>query len=305
MTGVQTCALPICDIYTPEERAFCHALKDGPLILQEAAKAVGKDIYSFSFDRIEKEGVVIRCGLTPTDIMHIRGDFSDFDREAALMGARQLIYSLDKKMSVEQFCEAAYTEVKRKMYTGIVKCLMQYNYPTFRRHGFNEQMDMLINESFREALAKERGEGSRFLDSLFRMPSALVGIGAPIAIFLPDVAKLLGTKAVITDHYEVANAVGAVIGNVMATVTGQIVPQPAGGYRLFLKTGYKQFDTLEEATEEALVKLRELAREEAIARGAIGEMSFTEEISGQDKETAKPFIDSTIAVTAIARIRAY
>ncbi len=51
-------------------------------MLEEAAAAVGKDVYTLNVTRLEKEGVVIRSGLTPTDIMHIKGDFQRYSAEA-------------------------------------------------------------------------------------------------------------------------------------------------------------------------------------------------------------------------------
>ena len=73
--------------YDEREMRFCRALEDGPLGLVEAAEAAGTDAYNLDVRRLEDEGVVIRCGLTPTDIMHCRGDFQRFDAEAARLGA--------------------------------------------------------------------------------------------------------------------------------------------------------------------------------------------------------------------------
>ena len=52
-----------------------------------------------------------------------------------------------------------------------------------------------------------------------------MGIGAPIHIFLPDVAKALGTDCFIPENAGVANAVGAIVGNVAAAVEVEIRPE--------------------------------------------------------------------------------
>ena len=36
---------------------------------------MGTDVYRLDMERLEAEGVVLRAGLTPTDIMHIRANF--------------------------------------------------------------------------------------------------------------------------------------------------------------------------------------------------------------------------------------
>ena len=81
--------------YSKREIAFCNALKSGPLILAEAAEAMGTDAYNLDVHRLEEEGVVMRCGLTPTDIMHIKGDFNGFNADAARFGAEFVASCID------------------------------------------------------------------------------------------------------------------------------------------------------------------------------------------------------------------
>jgi len=58
----EKCTEPVWeDAYTEQERNLCKALKNGPLMLGEAADAVGKDLYNFRTERLEKEGILIRA----------------------------------------------------------------------------------------------------------------------------------------------------------------------------------------------------------------------------------------------------
>ncbi|MGC9064589.1 MAG: hypothetical protein ACP5JL_07940, partial [bacterium] len=70
----------------------------------------------------------------------------------------------------------------------------------------------------------------------FFLPMPIVGIGAPIKSFIYDVAKLLHTEAIVPEHYEVANAVGAGSGRVLRALELEIVPVVIGaeikGYRI-------------------------------------------------------------------------
>ena len=77
--------------YSALELKLTDALKAGPMILESAAKAVGTDVYRLSSERLESEGIVMRCGLTPTDIMHLTGDFDRYDREASELAAKYFI----------------------------------------------------------------------------------------------------------------------------------------------------------------------------------------------------------------------
>ena len=60
------------------------------------------------------------------------------------------------------------------------------------------------------------------------VPIPLIGIGAPIHVFLGHVADLLGTRAVITPYSHVANAVGAIAGRRVARLDLPVVAKYDG-----------------------------------------------------------------------------
>ena len=246
--------------YTTEEKRFCEALKDNPLIVKEAAASVGKDLYTLNVSRLLKEGVVQLCGLTPTDIMHIKGDFTRYSAEASMLGAKFVAYNLD--VSVDELCDMVYDEIKRKIYLNVVKVILENKDPQYMKNGVGEEIEYLINKKYAK----------------FETDFSLVGIGAPVHIFLGDVAKMLGTKAVIPKYSGVANALGAVAGNVCANYTVEIKPNhSAGGVTGYTVFGdnVKTFEFLKEAEEFALSEAKEGAYNEAIKRGAKGEITVT------------------------------
>ena len=262
--------------YTPEEKIFCDALKDNPLMLKEAAAAVGKDIYTLNVSRLLKEGIIQMCGLTPTDIMHIKGDFNRYPAETSLLGAKFAAFNLE--VSVERLCELVYDEIKRKIYLNVVKVMLENNYPHYMKNGVNKDTEYFINESYKTASEGKSGTTDGLVSMAFKSDFSLVGIGAPIHIFLDDVAKMLGTKAVIPEYSGVANALGAVAGNICALYTVEIKPNYSSGGT----TGYtvygdevKTFELLEEAEEYAVIKAKEGAYNEAINRGAQGDIIVT------------------------------
>ena len=107
------------DRYTAGEIEVIRALEDGPQII-----GGGKlDMYKPDSERLETEGIVMRVGLTPTDIMHIRGDFTAFDAEASRLAARfflQLLPDLeDRPEDMEPLCDSVYCLVKKKLFESI------------------------------------------------------------------------------------------------------------------------------------------------------------------------------------------
>lgn len=260
--------------YTEREKELIAALAGGPLILDDAAAAVGQDIYTFHPSRLIKEGIVLVCGLTPTDLMHVRGDFLRFDAEISRTAAEIVAQNLG--ITAEALCELVYREIEHKMYTNIVKILLQVQDPFFAKNGFDRASEHFIEESY------ELARGNR-PDALVRAPFTtdfkLVGVGAPVRLFLGGVASLLGTEAVVPEHGEVANALGAVTGNVYASSEAEIrtgfLDSGAQGYFVYGEGKMCAFAEEEEAERYAEELVTSAARTKAAERGASGEIAVS------------------------------
>ncbi|MDR2403505.1 MAG: hydantoinase/oxoprolinase family protein [Spirochaetaceae bacterium] len=287
--------------YSEQERRFCEALRGGPRILQDAAAAANTDIYNLNVSRLLQEGVVQLCGLTPTDVMHIRGDFSGYSRDAALLGAEYMAINLG--ISVEELCEKIYDEVKRKLYLNVVKILLEDQDRHYMTKGISPEAEAFILQGYESA---RKGQGSKSLSLSFRTDFSLVGIGAPIHIFLADVAKMLGTRAIIPDHFEVANALGAVVGRIFAAYPVEIHPNyNMGGiddYTVFGFTGNRLFETLAEAEGFAVREAMAGAHAEALKRGAQGEitLSYNSNRKDTDAKGTQVYLGTTITGYAAA-----
>jgi N-methylhydantoinase A/oxoprolinase/acetone carboxylase beta subunit len=268
--------------YTEEEKAFCEALKGGPLIYSEAAAAIGKDIYSLKVQRLEREGVVMRCGLTPTDIMHIRGDFKNFCTDASIMGAQFVASCIGT--DVDSLCSMVYDRIKKTLYCNIVRMLLEDKFPYFKKHGLDHGLETVVAESWEMTKDPEK---QAFLGFKFDTPATLVGIGAPIHIFLPDVAKALGTKCIVPGHAGVANALGAIIGNISAVSEIEIKPDYSapGCYTVYGKSCNYYVRDQEEAVRLALEEAKAAARAEAESRGATGDISVSAEVVSDTFQT--------------------
>ncbi len=263
--------------YTEDERALCAALKDGPLILRDAAAAVkGRDIYNLNVTRLIKEGIIQVCGLTPTDIMHIKGDFSRYSSEASNLAARFVAVNLG--LTMDELCDQIYDEIKKRLYRTIVIALLENKVERYKRNGISQEVTQFIDEAYEASKSGSQDAGG-ILSMMFATEFTLVGIGAPIHIFLKDVANMLGTEAVIPKYFAVANALGAVVGNVTVEYTVVIEPETnAGGitgYTVFGYTLTRIFESLGEATCFAEEEAKLGALEEAKRRGATGEIGVT------------------------------
>ena len=246
------------------EQALIEALRKGPCMLEDLKHAAGIDLYSFKSERLEAEGVIMRAGLTPTDFMHLKGDYCDYDSEAAELAARYLLCALrreDTTQEVQQLASEVYDLVKRQLYENLLKLILGQKFPERFGDGISAQMELLIRHSWErrvknpaEVSAKtqvtsqgwrdgEQRDGEwrakepqaarqhtspdardSIFDFNFSTNMTLVGIGAPTHIFLPDVAAALNTKYIMPEHASVANALGALMANIAAVARVQVAP---------------------------------------------------------------------------------
>ncbi|MBC5648987.1 hydantoinase/oxoprolinase family protein [Christensenella tenuis] len=296
--------------YSENELAFCAALRERPLLMTEATEATGLDVYTLNTERLEREGIVMRCGLTPTDIMHIKGDFSEYDAQASRLAAQFVIKSLyahaDDTCSMEEFCEMVYDLVKKKLYQNIVRILLQDKFSQIKKDGLSGQLEMLISESWE---INKRAHDTGYTDFDFSTNATLVGIGAPTHIFLPDVAKALGTKCVIPENAGVANAIGAIVGSVSATATIEVRPNHTpGGIEDYTVLGTEKnttVDELEEAVQIASEEAAAAAKAEARRRGVLGKVDIHVEVMNHSstlKGNMTFDLGTTVTATASGKI---
>ena len=69
--------------YTEEEQRLCAILKEKPLITLELSERMRTDPHFLPVERLEQDGVLMKSGLTPTDMMILKGDFQKYDPVAA------------------------------------------------------------------------------------------------------------------------------------------------------------------------------------------------------------------------------
>ena len=281
------------------ERAVCTALENGPLSRRDLASAVSRDIYTLKTDRLEQQGILLKAGLTPTDIMHIRGDFCQFDREAASLAAASA--SRITGLTEEEICETVYTFVIKRLYCGLVRILLHTEQGFFKDSGPDAQITRLIEQSFEDAVS---GKETVF-SCMFSTRAVLVGIGAPTRLFLEPAARLLHTSAVIPEHASVANAIGAIVGNVCASASTQIRPDSLmpENLQVIARDETRTFSEYDEACAYARRKAEALAVEALRNRG--GKEPFAVTFSSRRQEAAVEgsalFLSETITADAAGK----
>jgi N-methylhydantoinase A/oxoprolinase/acetone carboxylase beta subunit len=229
----------------PRERAILDALREGPLNILDLARALDFPFLScIPLRRLEDFGYVIRAGFTPTDLVHVEGSFVRWDAEAA----NEALAAVAARLGVG--LKACSDKVRSAMTEMLAKALLvegsAESGPTLRQ---TDPVGGGFGDHFWKAAVTGKSNGA-FLYSI-RLTLPLIGVGAPIEAFLPDVAARFDTRAVIPDHADTAGAVGAVISAVTEELELLIRPGP-NGYAVFGPDFKRNFGELHVAKEAAL-----------------------------------------------------
>ncbi len=287
--------------YTKKECEIAELLSE-PHSLEELKSLYGETVMDYHLQRLIREGILIRCGVTPTDVMHVKGDFVKYNVEAARYGIEILARVM--RVTLEEMSEMIYEAFKKKLYSNIVRILIEDAYPKIRETGIGEQMESVIEDSYQRV---KNGDDQPFLGLKFYTPATLVGVGAPTKVFIEDVGKMLGAKVVTSEYSSVANALGAVVGNVSANAKMEVLYQQESDTYMVYGYGKKEiFESKEEAKAVAKQWVAEVAIGEAVARGANRE-SLEVTIDNQENilETAfgNVFMGYVVTATVVGNLK--
>jgi N-methylhydantoinase A/oxoprolinase/acetone carboxylase beta subunit len=253
-------------------------LGDGPHSLYYLTRVLGKDAGARLL-QLERQGIVEKIWMTPTDILHALGRYNEWDEEISRVGAE--IMAKRTRKTVSEFLETAVLKITERL---AVSC--QQSQGDFEEPGFTE----------------EEKEAARFLAG-----KSIIAIGAPVTAWMPGVCDRLNTRLIIPEHAEVANAIGAATGQVMETVEALIRPEKENkGYILHAPWGRMIFDTLEEAMGYAVPAAKEhiskLLRLAGSDRFEVAE-SHEHICANVSEDAAKMYIETRIKVSAMGSPR--
>jgi N-methylhydantoinase A/oxoprolinase/acetone carboxylase beta subunit len=123
----------------------------------------------------------------------------------------------------------------------------------------------------------------------------LVAVGAPASSYYPAVAEALGMALVVPRYAEVANAVGAVLGEVSQRIHITVTQPVRGTFRVYTKGGPKDFAGVEAAIAHAKELAADEATQNALSAGADG----TTVVFSQTDNTVNNDIDGNMFFEAV------
>jgi N-methylhydantoinase A/oxoprolinase/acetone carboxylase beta subunit len=245
-------------------RAVLRQLEKGPAHMRSLLREYGvRSPRLIGAQELVSLGVIERAGLTPTDILHVSGEFTVWDGEAARSAVQAAARLWDE--TAEDFTRRVKMTITRILAAEI----MQFQSGKRLTPAGNRRGEGLDRWLFDENMEP----GHPVLGCQLRLKVPIVGIGAPAAAFLPAVAEAFDTKLILPPHYAVANAVGAAVGNVAARREGEVFPNLSGatigGYAARLDGRQQIFASYEAAMTYCAQEAARLAERQAQDAGAI------------------------------------
>jgi N-methylhydantoinase A/acetone carboxylase, beta subunit len=240
---------------------------------------------------------VMISGFTPSDAAHVLGRQSNWDAAAARLGAELFARRRDGRgraiaESVEEISERVLVAVTRRSAEAILET-------AFAEDGLDG------SATISHALVQSAIDGRLGIARLsVALDRPVIGLGASAPLHYEGLPELVGNRCVIPEDTDVANALGAVVGQVRVSAEA-IVSQPAEGlFRVAAATMMKDFTDEAAALAWAGEAVSARAAEAARAAGAAtAEVTLERDVRVSTVEGQRMFIEARLVAVATGRPR--
>jgi N-methylhydantoinase A/oxoprolinase/acetone carboxylase beta subunit len=256
-----------------------------------------------TLNRLVSRGLVHVAGFTPSDAAHVLGRQSNWDAPAARLGAALFARRRDGRgqpiaPSAEAFSERVLAALTRQSAEVILET-------AFSEDGLDGAATV-AHALVQRAVDAGHGVAPHGIARLtVALDRPVVGLGASAGLHYAGLPPLIGNDCIVPPDADVANALGAVVGQVRVSAEA-IVSQPAEGvFRLSAgDDAPRDFGDEEKALAEAEARVRAIVAERALAAGAdTAEIEIARDIRATVVEGSRMFIEARLVATASGRPR--
>lgn len=253
-----------------------------------------------ALERLVARGLVMLSGVTPSDASHVLGRLDSWDATAAHKALRLL--AKRRGGTGDRFAPDGETLAQRiidQLTSQTVDCLLEAAFE--EDPGISGDGTALArHELTRAGLARHRG----VVEVTLRLGVPVIGLGASAPSYYGAVGDRLGCEMILPEHAGVANAIGAVVGQVSQRATGLVTSPGEGRFTAHLPEGLKTFLNRDEALSAMEAALSAEATARARAAGAEDlRVTVSRDIREAEVEGQPMFIEATISAVASGRPR--
>lgn len=300
--GAARFVLPLFHTLPPglpmREAQLAERLLSGPM--RESALLRAR-IEAPALARLVSRGLVLVAGVTPSDAAHVLGRQDGWD--ATVAEKALVLLARRRNGRGERLAPDAATMAQRivdQLVDQTVACLLEAAFAEDGRTWPQPPEDLAAHPLMQAGL--ERAGGLVRIEA--RLGAPVIGLGASAGCYYGAVAQRLDTRLVVPDLAGVANAVGAVVGQVAMHAEGSVTAPGPGLFIAHLLDGAQRFSEPEQAVGTLRAHLSaealERARRAGVAEPAIHETreDVIAEVEGQPM-----FIETRLRITASGRPR--
>ena len=273
-----------------------NRIKNGPVPMSQAVKT---RIDLGSINRLLERGIIMHSALTPSDASHVLGTVNNWDSVAAQKSL--LIFGRMRTGSGEILSKDA-----KELAFRIINQLTEQTSEVILETAFGEEdIDGKARDLARHILVKSGLNHHRniiSLDASINLP--IIGLGASAKTYYGAVGKRLSTKTILPKHGDVANAIGAVVGQITMRESGKIVSGGEGIWRVFADNGpvdYIKKNDAYDVLRKILIDKVELAAKNAGAENI--QIQFEDDEQSATIDGREVFIEGSILAIASGRPR--
>ncbi len=280
------------------EDAIIGRLTKGPLRL---GHAVTSRIEAPALQRLVTRGFAMIAGVTPSDAAHVLGLTDSWDQEAAIKALT--LFAFQRNGSGDRLAvgpEAMAKAIIEQLQSQTVDCLLEAAFAEDSRAWDQPAADLTQLALTKAGLDNHQG----IIRTQLSLGVPVIGLGASASAYYAPVGKRLGTDMHLPEHADVANAIGAVVGQVAIQAKGNVTSPGAGTYVAHLADGPQQFSTDTDALTSLEAALTQAATSKAQSAGVPSpQISIQRDVKQAKIEGNQMFISAEVTVTATGRPR--
>jgi len=275
------------------QTALYERISKQPLPLDEINGA-GR---SATLDRLVGRGLVHLAGFTPSDAAHVLGKQANWDAAAGRLAA--LLFCRRRDGRGRTIAETP-EEISERVLAALARRSAEVVLGTAFSEDGLDGAGIVGSPVVQRHLSGTRG----IADVTISLDRPLVGLGASAAIHYPPVGRLLDVDCRVPADADVANALGAVVGQVRTSLSAHVGQPREGLFRASVGEHMRDFTSEEEALDFAEAELRRLVARAAREAGTDDAgIEVACDIKAAMIEDKRRFVEAVLTAAASGRPR--
>nr|WP_321499005.1 hydantoinase/oxoprolinase family protein [uncultured Methanolobus sp.] len=217
---------------SPAEEELLSRIKDRPLTVTEIYWNENRLPNPGTLDLLIQKRLIKAIGFTPTDALHVLGEYTQWNREASVLGAG--ILAALSGTEEKEFCLRIKKEVAKNMALNLISFLLE--------DVSREEIEKVLRGKFFAG---------------FKVDLPVVLLGGPVKAYEKELAEFIDAEIILPEYCDVGNAVGAVAGKgsrklevlIKANYTESKYNLKTSSFITFFPGGREEFASYHEALE--------------------------------------------------------